>query len=834
MEDGGRARAERDLRDFRNRELREEDKIEYARRCEETKAKLTPPEEPIRVYVPAYIAPSLRRSHDVGQQFPTPPDTLNGKKKRDRPPSWETEIVSHKKATCAVNNGIQEGATGFKSEHTHLHITSPTTLSTATSFDDVIACSAEKSCSPGGGSLSPKLCEIVANDASSDDLNFNEGGSGDTISDMGSSYDDIAGEVDSCFQALLAAENSEDDSRASNLLLDKRGVGDNIVGKETRPELPAPKNSSQADLNEVAPYDRSMPAVAQCATSDPSSPALDDIDSTPSSEYGSIPDVASSEYGSIPDVDAILDHIPTNSPRTEPRLSVEQLNLVELVMSGKNVFYTGSAGCGKSTVLKHFVTRLKQEGKKLDTLAPTGRAALEVNGRTLHNYAGWIPRSLAKPLRNLEINARGKKTWKRLRATDVLIIDEISMVSNHVFERLNFIMKSARENNKAFGGVQVVVTGDFFQLPPVNEFEYCLKCGTALGPVSLEGRYKCGKCLAQFHEIDKWAFRSAAWRDCEFVHVNLNVIHRQKDNGFKALLETFRLGLLFSIDDKWLLLDHPSETSDAVRLFPRRVDVKTINDEELAKLPGRALTYKSLDDFDQTPKHYYLRGKGDRCPEPMNHALKALEEHCLEPTLVLKQGMLVILLVNWDLDSSLANGSQGTIVDFEKHNPSKLRRVPPDWDNSSNRNKLIDDFVKGTDVQEWPIVQFHNGTTRTIYPSCMMNELGDDEPYSLLSRTQIPLMAAWAMTVHRAQGMTLSRVIVDLKHSFEPGQAYVALSRAETLQGLKVVGLPKNDRGPNEQVIDFMEANNLMPAIDWDDVRASESKTLLEDHDKCI
>lgn len=106
----------------------------------------------------------------------------------------------------------------------------------------------------------------------------------------------------------------------------------------------------------------------------------------------------------------------------------------------------------------------------------------------------------------------------------------------------------------------------------------------------------------------------------------------------------------------------------------------------------------------------------------------------------------------------------------------------------------------------------------------MVNELGDDEPYNLLSRTQIPLTAAWAMTVHKAQGMTFSRVIVDLKHTFEPGQDYVALSRAETLRGLKVEGLPRNNIGPNKEVIDFLEENNLMPDFYEDEGNSTASE----------
>jgi ATP-dependent DNA helicase PIF1 len=146
-------------------------------------------------------------------------------------------------------------------------------------------------------------------------------------------------------------------------------------------------------------------------------------------------------------------------------------------MSGRNVFYTGSAGCGKSTVLKNFVGRLKaqlvtrsddqgkpkREPTQVDIIAPTGRAALDINGSTFWTYAGWNPDSMKRPLEELKDAAEhGKWVRKRLKATDVLVIDEISMVENHHLERLNHVMQAARRNLQAFGGVQLVVTGDFW------------------------------------------------------------------------------------------------------------------------------------------------------------------------------------------------------------------------------------------------------------------------------------------------------------------------------------------------------------------------------------
>ena len=634
-----------------------------------------------------------------------------------------------------------------------------------------------------------------------------------------SPFDSMAGKAD-CNDQVLVATDTEDGSDVFTVLSDDSSGEYNIASKGLYPELPVRKLPGQAGVEEVVLDERSTTADRPTATSELFSPALDYIALATSSD----------DYGDFPEDLTGLDRISATGPRIAPNLCDEQLALVDLIMDGKNVFYTGSAGCGKSTVLNYFVTLLRRENKHVDILAPTGRAALAVNGRTLHSYTGWIPSSFGHPLRTLESDAHRTKVRKRLAATNVLIIDEISMVANHVFERLDRIMQSARYNKKPFGGVQIIVTGDFCQLPPVQGFKYCLYCGTTLGRVSLDGKYDCPKveCLAQFEEIDKWAFRSAAWQDCNFEHVNLKVIHRQKDADLKVLLEKRRIGLPYSVDEKWLLLHHESDTRDAVKLFPKREDVRKINEMALAQLPGRALKYCCVDDFSWKSRHVDLKDKGDYCPKPMNHVLKALGEHALESNLVLKEGMLVILVVNWDLESSLANGSQGTVVGFEKHKPYWFPEVSRKREYSGYKNGLLRTFVERTAVKEWPIVQFLNGRKRTIYPRCMVNELGDDEPYSLLSRTQIPLTAAWAMTVHKAQGMTLSRVVVDLRHTFEPGQDYVALSRAETLNGLKVEGLSRQDTGPNPEVIEFLEEKKLMPDFVWDESDDATSEQLEE------
>lgn len=210
-------------------------------------------------------------------------------------------------------------------------------------------------------------------------------------------------------------------------------------------------------------------------------------------------------------------------PITEPPLCKEQADLVDLILSGKNVFYTGSAGCGKSTVLKSFVKKFRERGKQVDIIAPTGRAALDIGGSTTWTYAGWVPSHNKKPLDKLLALAHGKHVFQRLNATDVLVFDEISMVENQHFERLNQFLKEARGSDLAFGGVQLVVTGDFCQLPPVKPYQHCIQCGREM-ICNREGtEYRCTQ-HGTYYDKDKWAFRSDAW-EVSFKQKHLYIFH---------------------------------------------------------------------------------------------------------------------------------------------------------------------------------------------------------------------------------------------------------------------------------------------------------------------
>ncbi|OWT42225.1 ATP-dependent DNA helicase PIF1 [Pochonia chlamydosporia 170] len=297
------------------------------------------------------------------------------------------------------------------------------------------------------------------------------------------------------------------------------------------------------------------------------------------------------------------------------------------------------------------------------------------------------------------------------------------------------------------------------------------------------------------------------------------------------MLQKCRLGIPLSQDETVTLVDHPCNVTNATRLFSTRAEVAKVNIESFNRLRTPIVTYQALDGFVwHHAEHPHLEHCNDRFTDG---SLVALKDHRLERQVQLRVGMLVVLQVNLDLRGGLCNGSQGIICGFENHDPAKLPRAksgkasysytghtghtgptghspdPPTihGDYAALKERQVQRFTSGQKQRVWPRVLFHNGQRRTIYADCTVNSVGNREPYSLLHRTQIPLVAAWAMSIHKSQGTTLDRVIVDVTRAFEEGQVYVALSRATSLHGLKVKGNPDGlsvGRGGNADVQRFL------------------------------
>jgi ATP-dependent DNA helicase PIF1 len=441
-------------------------------------------------------------------------------------------------------------------------------------------------------------------------------------------------------------------------------------------------------------------------------------------------------------------------------------------------------------------------------------AALSIGGQTYYRFAGWDRNSRKRSVSQLEREARYQhERWKRLNEADVLIIDEISMVDAHQVDRLDRICRAARrvptqqerkqedfvENHEdweryhseearsphastlPFGGIQIVVTGDFCQLPPIAPFDTCFPCGKMTDDLG-RGIWRCEYCDNTFRSGDEWAFQSHAWQDCDFINVQLTEVHRQTDADFVAILEEVRAGRSPSESQLRLLLNHPCEAISAIKLFPRKAEAAAENAERLKEIPLHAIKYACSDNvLDERPIDVAR--------------LPIATTSSLHEKLALKKGMLVMNLVNGSRESGIVNGSQGEILDFYPYGPNKLHqdaevdanRLPAARGNhAAHRDALTRMWMQQAPVKLLPFVQFFSGQRAVIFPVCDVEEVGDETPYTLSSRTQLPLAPAWAISVHKSQGMTLDRVFINLDRSFKNEMPYVALSRARSLHGLEL------------------------------------------------
>jgi len=389
---------------------------------------------------------------------------------------------------------------------------------------------------------------------------------------------------------------------------------------------------------------------------------------------------------------------------------MDQKLALDIMLRGESVFLTGPAGSGKTYVLNQFIKKARKAGMVVAVTATTGLAATHLNGTTIHAWSGLGVRDELEP--GFFENFR-KDRKKLIKETDVLVIDEISMLHDFRLDMIDAVCRQIRKVDAPFGGLQIVMCGDFFQLPPVNRRG------------SREGGF---------------VVRSRAWDDLDPVICYLQEQHRQDDEQFLDILNALRAGDVRRHHAEALLervdVELPSH-HDVTELHTINVDVDAMNAKKLALLKGKE-------------HRYTLSTVG------ANNYVETLKRSCLAvEDLVLKQGALVMFLKN-NSEQRYVNGSLGTVVGFEA----------------------------GTD---YPIVQLLTDNREIVVePDTWELRDGDVKRASL---AQVPLRLAWAITVHKSQGMTLDAAKIDLRKAFVEGMGYVALSRVRGLQTLSLVGI---------------------------------------------
>jgi ATP-dependent DNA helicase PIF1 len=486
------------------------------------------------------------------------------------------------------------------------------------------------------------------------------------------------------------------------------------------------------------------------------------IDGFPGAQY--------KKFKTAQEAEVFMNTIQVGSSQNEidlESLSLEQKYAFFKYRAGSNLFITGPGGTGKSHLIKTIRQDLEQRSTKYAVCALTGCAAVLLNcfAKTIHSWSG-IGLCQGEVHEIVDKAAKNRKANTNWKSTRVLIVDEVSMMSQKMFEVLDRIGQVIRKNPlRPFGGIQVIFIGDFYQLPPVGKRDE--------------------------PETTRFCFESARW-SATFPadsHIALKTMFRHKNPEFIKVLDEVRQGVL-TPESAALLharILEPTECDGIVptKLFPRNADAERVNDTMYAKLTDAEHVYESkrltrLSTYTETgtpiPTDLIVRTEA-LSPDEMKQQLDLFEENSkIVPKLRLKKGAVIMCLANLDTDSGICNGSQGIVVDF----------------------------VGGTTVV--PVVKFLNGITMPIQPKVYQH--GD---YPRLGIEQVPLRLAWAFTIHKSQGVTLDLAQMDLgSNVFEYGQSYVGLSRIRTLDGLYLSGFNPQKIKTNPRVAAFYEGIDVI------------------------
>lgn len=401
---------------------------------------------------------------------------------------------------------------------------------------------------------------------------------------------------------------------------------------------------------------------------------------------------------------------------------MQQDTALDILKTGVNAFVTGEPGAGKTYTINRYIEWLREQGVEPAVTASTGIAATHIGGSTIHSYSGIGARGQIDEY-GLDELTQKEQLVKRLQRTEVLILEEISMLDARLLDSVDQIFRTLRQSAEPFGGVQVILVGDFFQLPPVRP-----------------------------GETPAFAFRGESWRDAAPMILYLTEQWRQEDHTFLDLLSAMRHRAvkdehISALSNRQVHSEHDIDAA-VTKLYSHNADVDTINERELQKLESE-------------PKVFEMETAGSK------RLVEQLQKSCLSPEkLVLKEGAVVMFTKN-NFEEGFVNGTIGVVKEF-----------------SSDGN---------------PVVQTNDDRWIEVEP---MDWTIEDQGTIKARLTQYPLRLAWAITVHKSQGMSLDAAVIDLSQAFEYGQGYVALSRVRSLDGLYLLGFNERALEVHPEVAD--------------------------------
>ena len=425
--------------------------------------------------------------------------------------------------------------------------------------------------------------------------------------------------------------------------------------------------------------------------------------------------------------------------------------MLSILKTGVNVFLTGEPGSGKTYIINEYIADLRGRGIEPAITASTGIAATHIGGMTIHSWSGI---GIKKKLDKHELNkiASSQYVARRVRKAKVLVIEEVSMLLPETLSMVDAVCREIKESPEPFGGMQVVFAGDFFQLPPVVKRETENNTQTAFIEES-SARFD------GYRPVSVFAYDSSAWIQANPIVCYLTEQHRQDDSDFLNLLSAIRHNA-FDSDHLHHLEKRKTENNlvpdNVPKLFSHNADVDRINDEILAKLPGESYAFT-------------MSSQG---PDVL---VAAIKKGCLSPeTLYLKVGAAVMFTKN-NSKEGFVNGTLGVIEGFNKTSSYPFVKT-------RNRQQIE------VEPMDWTVEE--NGKVRAQI-------------------SQLPLRLAWAITVHKSQGMNLDSAVMDLSDVFEFGQGYVALSRVRRLSGLYILGWNKRTFQVHPEILAKDEAFRL-------------------------